>query len=225
MSLLEIKDLTKEYKRGTRAFNVLDNINLTLESDDFVTLIGRSGSGKSTLLNIIAGLMKPTSGTVTFDGRNIFDLSDKEGSYFRNSAIGYVPQGHSLLSNLNVLDNVRIPYSIFKREGDATNRARHLLEKTGIAKLAEAYPRHLSGGEQRRVSIARALVNSPRMIVADEPTGDLDTETTKDIMELFRKINENGTAMLMVTHELDTVGYGKRLYSMDAGKLIEKDLN
>ncbi|MDR0887674.1 MAG: ABC transporter ATP-binding protein [Candidatus Methanoplasma sp.] len=224
MPLLEIKDLTKEYKRGTRTFNVLDNVNLTMESDDFITLIGRSGSGKSTLLNIVAGLLKPTGGSVTYDGKNIFELNDKDGSFFRNSKIGYIPQGHSLLANLNVLDNVRLPYNIFKREGDATERALNLLELTGISPLAESFPRHLSGGEQRRVSIARALINSPSIIVADEPTSDLDVDTTKEIMELLRSINDSGTAIFMVTHELDTIGYGKRLYSMDAGRLTEKNV-
>ncbi|MDR2314477.1 MAG: ATP-binding cassette domain-containing protein, partial [Spirochaetaceae bacterium] len=136
--------------------------------------------------------------------------------------IGYVPQGQSLLSNFTVFDNVCIPWALFKREGDVEGRAFILLEKVGISHLAASYPRELSGGEMRRVSIARALINEPRLLIADEPTGDLDARTTEEIMGLFSRIAREGTAVLIVTHELDTLNYGHKTYSMDAGNLLPR---
>jgi putative ABC transport system ATP-binding protein len=219
MGLLRLQDLTKEYRRGGRAFNAVNRASLSIEPGDFISIIGRSGSGKSTLLNMSAGLMKPTSGTVFFDGKDIYQLDDKEISWFRNEKIGYVPQGQSLLSNFTVLENVCIPWFLFKREGDAEGRAFILLEKVGISHLAASYPKELSGGEMRRVAIARALINNPRLLIADEPTSDLDAQTTAEIMRLFKAIAQEGTAVLIVTHELDTLDYGNKTYSMDAGNL------
>ena len=219
MALLELNGLTKEYARGGRAFNAVNGVSLAVEAGDFISIIGRSGSGKSTLLNMSAGLLKPTAGTVLFDGRDIHRLSDRELSFLRNEKVGYVPQGQSLLSNFTVFDNVCIPWYLFKREGDVEGRAFILLEKVGIGSLAASYPRELSGGEMRRVSIARALVNEPALLIADEPTSDLDRGTTAEIMALFSRIAEEGTAVLLVTHELDTLSYGKRAYTMDAGNL------
>lgn len=219
MALLQLTGLTKEYRRGGRAFNAVNGVNLSVEAGDFISIIGRSGSGKSTLLNMSAGLLNPTAGTALFDGRDIHRLSDRELSFLRNDKIGFVPQGQSLLSNFTVFDNVCIPWYLFRREGDVEGRAFILLEKVGIGHLAASYPRELSGGEMRRVSIARALVNEPALLIADEPTSDLDTGTTAEIMALFSRIAEEGTAVLIVTHELDTLSYGKRVYTMDAGNL------
>jgi putative ABC transport system ATP-binding protein len=219
MGLLELKEVTKEYKRGGRSFNAVNHASLSVEPGDFISIIGRSGSGKTTLLNMSAGLLYPTTGTVLFEGNDIHCLKDKELSFLRNAKIGYVPQGQSLLSNFTVFDNVCIPWSLFKREGDVEGRAFILLEKVGISHLAASYPRELSGGEMRRVSIARALINEPRLLIADEPTGDLDTQTTAEIMGLFSRIAREGTAVLIVTHELDTLDYGNKTYSMDAGNL------
>jgi putative ABC transport system ATP-binding protein len=219
MGLLELKELTKSYKRGGRAFNAVNNASLAVEAGDFVSIIGRSGSGKSTLLNMSAGLIKPTQGTVFFKGNDIYQWSDTEMSLFRNEQIGYVPQGQTLLANFTVLENVCMPWFLFKREGDAEGRAFILLEKVGISHLAASYPRELSGGEMRRVAIARSLINNPALLIADEPTGDLDAETTVEIMRLFNRIAQEGTAILIVTHELDTLDYGNKTYSMDAGHL------
>ncbi|MDR0663277.1 MAG: ABC transporter ATP-binding protein [Spirochaetaceae bacterium] len=219
MGLLEFKELCKEYRRGGRAFNAVNRANLSVEPGDFISIIGRSGSGKTTLLNMGAGLLKPTGGSVFFEGHDIHRLNDEEISFFRNEKIGYVPQGQSLLSNFTVFDNVCIPWFLFKREGDAEGRAFILLEKVGISHLAASYPRELSGGEMRRAAIARALINSPRILIADEPTGDLDVQTTAEIMRLFKAIAEEGTAVLIVTHELDTLDYGNKTYTMDAGNL------
>lgn len=221
--LLQTKGLVKEYKRGDTSFPAVNNVDLSVSSEDFVSIVGRSGSGKSTLLNLIAGLLKPTSGSILIEGADISSLNDEKASLYRNSKIGYVPQGQSVLSNLTVLDNVRLPFYLFRREGDATEKALSLLDQVGLADLAQASPRELSGGELRRVSIARALINDPALLMADEPTSDLDAQTTAEIMELFRRISQNGTAILMVTHELETVGYGNRVLTMDAGTLTERE--
>jgi putative ABC transport system ATP-binding protein len=220
MALLELTDLTKAYQRGGRAFNAVNRVNLSVEPGNFISIIGRSGSGKSTLLNMSAGLLCPTQGTALFEGQDIHRLKDRDLSFLRNEKIGYVPQGQSLLSNFTVFDNVCIPWFLFHREGDVEGRAFILLEKVGISHLAASYPKELSGGEMRRVSIARSLINEPRLLIADEPTGDLDARTTAEIMELFKHIAREGTAVLMVTHELDTLNYGDKIYTMDEGKLL-----
>ena len=219
MGLLELRELSKEYRRGGRAFNAVNGVSLSVEPGDFISIIGRSGSGKTTLLNMGAGLLNPTRGTVFFEGKDIYTLRDKDISFLRNEKIGYVPQGQSLLSNFTVFDNVCIPWHLFRREGDIEGRAFILLEKVGISHLASSYPKELSGGEMRRAAIARALINEPRLLIADEPTGDLDARTTAEIMNLFKAISQEGTAVLIVTHELDTLDYGNKTYSMDAGNL------
>ena len=220
MGFFEFKELTKEYKRGKQPFNAVNHVSLSVEPGDFISIIGRSGSGKSTLLNMGAGLLHPTGGTVFFEERDIYGLNDKEISFLRNEQIGYVPQGQSLLSNFTVFDNVCIPWFLFKREGDVEGRAFTLLEKVGISHLAASYPKELSGGEMRRTALARALINKPQLLIADEPTSDLDVETTAEIMELFSRIAQEGTAVLIVTHELDTLNYGNKTYLMDAGNLL-----
>ena len=183
-----------------------------------MSIVGRSGSGKSTLLNLIAGLLKPTSGSILVEGVDISSLNDEKVSLYRNSSVAFLT-----IYIDSDLDNVRLPFYLFKREGDATEKALSLLDQVGLADLAQASPRELSGGELRRVSIARALINDPALLMADEPTSDLDAQTTAEIMELFRRISQNGTAILMVTHELETVGYGNRVLTMDAGTLTERE--
>jgi putative ABC transport system ATP-binding protein len=222
MGLLELRDLGKVYKRGGRAFNAVNRVNLSVEPGDFISIIGRSGSGKTTLLNMGAGLLHPTTGTVLFEGQDIYTLGDRDISFLRNEKTGYVPQGQSLLSNFTVFDNVCIPWHLFRREGDAEGRACILLEKMGISHLAASYPKELSGGEMRRAAIARSLINEPRLLIADEPTGDLDAQTTAEIMKLFRAIAREGTAVLIVTHELDTLDYGNKTYVMDGGNLLPR---
>ena len=219
MGILELTRLTKEYKRGERMFKAVNNVNLSVQRGDFISIIGRSGSGKSTLLNMSAGLLKPTGGAVLFDGQDISGLADKQISLLRNEKIGFVPQGQSLLANFTVLENICVPWFLFKREGEPAERALALLEKTGISHLAASYPKELSGGEMRRVAIARSLINAPELLIADEPTGDLDAETTADIMQLLHDIAREGTAVLIVTHELDTLSYGNKTYSMNSGNL------
>jgi putative ABC transport system ATP-binding protein len=221
-TLLEIKDLTKEYQRGGTVFAAVDHVNLSLEPKDFISIIGRSGSGKSTLLNMAAGLLRPTSGGVFLEGRDIASLNDREISFVRNAKLGYIPQGQSVLANLTVFDNVALPFYLFQRAGDIAGKVSFLLEEVGIARLAAAYPKQLSGGELRRVSIARALVNAPAILAADEPTGDLDPQTGAGIMELFARIAGSGTAVLLVTHDLDAARRASRVYTMDSGMLTAR---
>jgi ABC-type lipoprotein export system ATPase subunit len=217
--LIEIKELTKEYKRGATVFQAVNKVNLKVSSKDFVSIIGPSGSGKSTLINMIAGLIVPTSGSIRIDGQNILSMKDKEVSFYRNSKIGYIPQENSLLPNLTVLDNVVLPFFFFKRKGNITERAYKLLKQVGIPHLAHSYPDELSGGERRRISIARALINNPDFLFADEPASDLDSQTTKDIMALFGQLSQRGIGILMVTHEADCLQYCNTIYEMNAGIL------
>lgn len=217
--VLEVKDLCKQYTRGGRPFYAVDHVSLTVDRGEFVSIIGRSGSGKSTLLNLIAGLLDPTAGEIRICGKSLAGMDDEALSALRNTTLGYVPQGQTVLGNLTVLDNVRLPFYFGARTGPSSARARALLEQVGIGHLAGSLPRELSGGELRRVSIARAMMCSHDLLVLDEPTGDLDPRTTGEIMTLLRGIAQSGTAVLMVTHELDTTGYGDRVLEMDCGKL------
>ena len=219
---LIIKGLRKEYRRGEVPFNAVNNVNFNIGSGEFISIIGRSGSGKSTLLNLIAGLLQPSEGEIYLDGKNIVGLTDKEASYLRNSTFGYIAQGHSILPNLTVIENVKLPFYLFSRKGDSTKRAMELISQMGIAHLADCYPSKLSGGELRRMVIARALMNNPSVLLADEPTRDLDKENTKGVIEIFRKIAKNGTSILLVTHDLDTIDAQDSIYRMEDGCLTKQ---
>jgi putative ABC transport system ATP-binding protein len=217
--ILNMKNVSRDFRRGKVIVNAVADLNLEVDAGQFVSIVGHSGSGKSTLLNLAVGNLAPTSGSILFEGREIADLDDRELSLLRNEKIGYIPQGLGVLSNLNVLDNVRLPYYSFKREGNPNDEAMKLLEKVGIAHLAEAFPSSLSGGELRRVSIARALINHPVLVVADEPTSDLDEENTRQVLELFCSIVKDGIAVLMVTHESETMLHCDRILHMKNGIL------
>ncbi|MDR1378916.1 MAG: ABC transporter ATP-binding protein [Synergistaceae bacterium] len=219
--LLEARSLTKEYKRGDRPFLAVDDVSLQVETGEFACIVGHSGSGKSTLLNMLAGMASPTSGAVVFMGRDYSAMTDGELSRQRGSKIGYIMQGHCVLPNFTVSQNVMIPNYFHNSSLHPEGRASLLLEKTGIGHLASQYPSNLSGGELRRVSIARSLFSAPDLLIADEPTGDLDAETTAEIMALFSSIREEGTSILMVTHELDLLQGVDRRYVMESGRLME----
>lgn len=219
--LLQVTDLNKTYQRGHESFYAVQDANLNINAGDFISIIGRSGSGKSTFLNMITGFLTPTTGTVFLDNINLHSLGDEKLSALRNSRFGYIPQGSGLLSNLTVFENVCLPFYLGTQEGHIEDRASFLLDEIELAHLAKMYPANLSGGELRRIMIARALINSPDILIADEPTSDLDPETTKDIMDLFVRINKKGTTMLIVTHELSTLEYGNRVLSMQNGQLSE----
>lgn len=219
---IEVKNLEKKYiqgKHGGRQIDVLKGVSLTVSSGEFISISGRSGSGKSTLVNIIAGLTVPTSGGVFCDGKDIFVFNDAEMSHYRNVIIGCVPQGHSALSSLTVLDNVRLPFHLKQREGDSAEIAEKLLKQFQIEALADNLPKSLSGGELKRMAIARALINKPGFLLLDEPTGDIDAETTRVIMHIFRKSADEGMAVLMITHDPDTMEYADRSFVMKDGIL------
>ena len=217
--MLEIKNISKSYSRQGKDFFAVKDVNLNISDGDFIHIIGRSGSGKSTFLNIVAGLLSADNGTLLLDGTNYLELSDEEKSKFRNKNIGFIPQSPALLGYLNILENIRLPYDMYEKEGDSEGKARYFLNELGLEHLAKSYPKELSGGELRRIIIARALMTEPKILIADEPTSDLDIEATKEVMELLKKINEKGTTVLVVTHELDTLKYGKKVYTMSEGIL------
>lgn len=221
--LLEVQNINKEYVRGERKFLAVNDVSLSVNKNDFISIIGHSGSGKSTLLSIVAGLQKPDSGKITINDTNINSLNDKEISLFRNKTIGYIPQGESLLSNLTVFDNIRLPYSLYHKDNNIDTTVDELLKKLGIAELKNSYPSRLSGGERKRVAIARALINNPELLVADEPTSDLDAKNTAEILELFKAIALQGTAVIVATHELETLNYCKKIYEMSEGILQAKE--
>lgn len=217
--MLEIKNISKSYSRQGKDFFAVKDVNLNISDGDFIHIIGRSGSGKSTFLNIVAGLLSADKGSLSLDGTNYMELPDEEKSKFRNKNIGFIPQSPALLSYLNVLENIRLPYDMYEKEGDSEGKARYFLNELGLEHLAKSYPKELSGGELRRIIIARALMTEPKILIADEPTSDLDIEATKEVMDLLKKINEKGTTVLVVTHELDTLKYGKKVYTMSEGIL------
>ena len=221
MALLRLNGLCKEYRRGGAAFRAVDRASLTLEAGDFASVIGRSGSGKSTLLNMAAGLLRPTTGTVELEGTDLASMDDAALSQLRNERVGFIPQGASALPNLTVLENVMLPFCLWPREGDGEGTARLALEHCGADRLADAYPSELSGGELRRAMIARALVNRPALLIADEPTSGLDVESARGVMELFSKLNGEGLALLLASHDLEALRYGKRVFTMSEGRLIE----
>jgi ABC-type lipoprotein export system ATPase subunit len=218
--LLETKDLTKSYERRGQKFTAADNVNVRIKDGDFVCITGHSGSGKSTLLNMLTGLLKADNGEIIFNGEHLCSLGDTELAHLRNSTIGYIPQGNSLLQNFSVLDNVSLPWYLTRKE-DITGRARELLNKVGIAHLESESPRNLSGGEARRVAIARSLIADPKILIADEPTNDLDPATSDDVLRLFTEVNGKGVTVVIVTHEREIPPCVNRRFTMENGKLTE----
>ncbi len=222
--MLSLKDVSKTYLLGKEnVVTAVQNLNLTVEPGEFIVITGRSGSGKTTLLNLAAGLTRPTSGEVWLENANVWQLPDQEQSRLRSQKIGFIFQFPSLLPSLTVLDNVALP-TIFARKlanGKAYARATELLEMVGLADKLNAYPRQLSAGQQQRVVIARALINQPELLLADEATSNLDEQTEKEIMALLKEIHSNaGVTILMVAHSTDLVQYGTRAIQMAGGKIV-----
>ena len=217
--IVRLRDLSREYPRGGGRFFAVKGVSLEVKAGDYVNIIGRSGSGKSTLLNLIAGMLAPTSGTVEIDGRSLAGKGDRELSFMRNQSIGFIPQNAAALPNLTVLENVLLPFCLYRRGGDGEGAARYLLGKFGIERLADSYPAELSGGELRRTVIARALINRPQLVIADEPTSDLDRESAGQIMRTFSDLNGEGVTLILVSHDLEALNYGRAAYTMDSGVL------
>ena len=223
---LEAKGVSRRFFRLSgqgNTFEAVSPTDLTLDPGTLTALVGRSGSGKTTLLNLLAGLLKPTSGTVSLDGQDLYAMDDAALSRFRNARFGVVPQGHAALNSLTVAENVALPAGLYARRAEAMDEAVRLLDRFGIRALKNARPSELSGGELRRMSIARALINHPDVVFADEPTGDLDDENTALVLRTLREIADGGTAVLLVTHETDALRYADSAYRMDAGVLSRID--
>ena len=223
MTILETRDLRKVYGAGDTEVRALDGVHLTVEKGEFVAVVGTSGSGKSTLLHMLGGLDRPTSGSVTVDGREIFQLKDEELTIFRRRKIGFVFQNYNLVPVLNVYENIVLPIRL---DGKVEDRAyvEQIIATLGLEKKLQNLPNNLSGGQQQRVAIARALAAKPAIILADEPTGNLDPQRSLEIMMLLERINELGTTVLVVTHEKALVNrFTKRVVAIEAGRIISDE--
>ena len=219
--LLKTKALSKSFARGKNSFFAVKDVDFSISASDFVFIVGHSGSGKTTFLNLISGILDPTQGQAFFEDEDISSMSDTAKSFYRNESIGFVPQSLAYLPNLSVFDNVRVPFFLFNRDGDSEGRALSLLELMDIAHLKNEMPQNLSGGEIKRVLIARALMNSPKLLIADEPTANLDKETSETVMNLIKSVNKLGTAVLIVTHDSEILDENSTIYRMDAGELTK----
>lgn len=214
MNLVEVKNLTKKYD-DTYA---LQNVSLKIKPKEFVMIVGKSGSGKSTLLHILAGIDEPTEGKVIINGSNIFDFSNKDLTFFRRDNIGMVYQAYNLLPSLNVKENILLPTYITKRE---KNKFSEIIETLDLKDKLDSMPSELSGGGKQRVAIARALINNPKIILADEPTGNLDQKSREEIMKLLKKYNQKGQTIIMVTHDTELLKYATRVIKLSDGKIIK----
>lgn len=219
--MIEIRNLSKTYRAGSDVISAVKDVNLTVGSGEFVSILGHSGSGKTTLLSLMGGLTKPDSGTVVIDNVDIWAISDNELSEFRNRKINFIYQFASLIPTLTVIENVLLPTAFSREEVSGVyDFGLQLLEMVGIREKINAYPAQLSGGQQRRAAIARAFVNKPEIVLADEPTGDLDEETESEIMKLFLRMNqEQGVTFVIVTHSSDLARLTKKQYRMTHGVL------
>jgi len=220
--VIEIKSLTKIYKTGKTDFKALSNVDLKIRKGDFVAIMGPSGSGKSTLMNIIGCLDRPTSGTIIIDGENISTVGDNQLAIIRGRKIGFIFQKFNLMPSMNALKNVALPMVFLGgSKADRDHRSLELLGKVGLTNWATHRPSELSGGQQQRIAIARALVNDPAIILADEPTGNLDTKTGEQIMELLVALNREGKTILLVTHALALKRFANRVVNMLDGEVTE----
>ena len=229
--IIDLRNIKKTYRNGDQELKVLKNINLTVEEGEFVAIMGPSGSGKSTLMNIIGMLDRPSTGEYFLENEDVANLGDKKLAKVRNNQIGFVFQQFFLLSKLNALQNVELPLIYAGvSQGSRKNLAKQYLEKVDLGTRMTHLPSELSGGQKQRVAIARALVNNPSIILADEPTGALDTKTGEQIMELLTELNAEGKTIIMVTHEPEIAAYAKRqivirdgLISSDSAEKEERD--
>lgn len=222
--MIELTSITKSYKVGQDTLDVLKNINLTIKHGEFVAIMGPSGSGKSTLMNVIGCLDNPSSGTYLLDQEDISTYKDEMLAKVRNLSIGFVFQQFQLLPRLTALKNVELPmvYAGFKKK-EREERAKQALEKVGLGERMNHLPNELSGGQKQRVAIARSIVNKPKIILADEPTGALDTKTSISIMEHFTQLNKEGTTVILVTHEQEVADYANRIINVRDGIILSDE--
>lgn len=221
MNILSIQNLSKTYQSGNRKLTVLDDVNFELAIGETISIVGPSGSGKTTLLGLCAGLDSASSGSVVLNGSALEKLSEDQRAAIRNQHVGFIFQNFQLLPTLTALENVMVPLELKKRK-DARSKAMELLEKVGLGDRTTHYPTQLSGGEQQRVSIARAFANEPKILFADEPTGNLDTETGEMIERLIFDLNkEKGTTLVLVTHDTELAAKTQRIIHIKGGKIQE----
>ena len=227
MSLIEVKDAIKTYQTGEDSFNALNCVSLSVEKGEFVAIMGASGSGKSTFMNMLGTLDKPNSGSYHLDGIDMLHLTPDEVANIRNVKMGFVFQGFNLIARTTALENVELPM-IYKGvpEEERIERAKAALKIVGLEAREDHMPNQMSGGQQQRVAIARAIINDPPLILADEPTGNLDTKTSIEVMEFFVKLNEKtGKTIILVTHEPDIAEYCKRVVRFKDGNIISDEIN
>jgi putative ABC transport system ATP-binding protein len=226
--VIQLHALAKTYKTGEVEVKAVRGVNLDIQRGDFVAVMGASGSGKSTLMNMLGCLDQPTSGDYELDGVGVGGLDRKQLAVLRNRKLGFVFQSFNLLARTSALENVELPmlYNLpITSHRERRQRALQALEKVGLSDRRDHHPSQLSGGQQQRIAIARALVNQPELVLADEPTGNLDTRTSIEIMGLFQELNDSGITIIMVTHELDIAAYCKRIVVMRDGEIISDSPN
>jgi putative ABC transport system ATP-binding protein len=224
MALIELSNVVKGYRRGGESISIFDKLSLSIEAGDFVAVMGPSGSGKTTLLNLLGGLDRPTGGSIRFDGSPIEKLSETRLSAWRAANIGFIFQFYNLMPTMTAAQNVELPLLLTRLgPGDRKKRVKTALEIVGLPDRARHKPRELSGGQQQRVAIARAIVADPKLLLADEPTGDLDRTTAEEILEMLRLLNrELGKTIVMVTHDPAAAKYAKRELHLDKGTFEER---
>ena len=222
MSILETKDLRKIYGSGDTEVRALDGVNLNIENGEFVAIVGTSGSGKSTLLHMLGGLDRPTSGSVTVDGKNIFELKDEALTIFRRRKIGFVFQSYNLVPVLNVYENIVLPIQLDGRKVDGTFIGQ-IVKTLGLNGRLDALPNQLSGGQQQRVAIARALAAAPAIILADEPTGNLDSRTSQDVLGLLKVTSQKfSQTIVMITHNEEIAQLANRIIRIEDGRIVDR---
>ncbi len=221
MAIIELTDIIKSFPVGDGQFQALKNVSLNVNAGEFVAIMGPSGSGKSTLMNIIGLLDRPTAGSYQLDGQSVsLTMSDRAQATLRSQFIGFIFQNFNLLANLSVVDNVALPAAYLAKSQKPREKAKKLLERVGLGERIQYQPSKLSGGERQRVAIARALMNDPKVILADEPTGNLDSKSGEDVMNILLDLNKSGTTLLMVTHNEELAKLANRTIRLKDGEIL-----